>query len=267
MTTLSFRLKCSEILGHSDKHPYILSAPIFPLISYSFLWILYLSWALVSFPSSRRTFLNSCGILHLDTQLPFKCNKSKPSLSRSLAPPLPPDWLLLLLVPPSPHPPGHQSPLSPPRICSSHPIIYGPSDSPPRRSLPPVSCMPNSVNTGYPVKSEFQKNGYIFSIYIYIYIYQFSRSVMSHSLQPHEPQHARPPCPSPTPRVYPNSCPLSQWCHLTISSSVVPFSSCHQSFPTSGSFPRSQPLTSGGQILEFQLQHQSLQWTPRTGLL
>ena len=165
MTTLSFRLKCSEILGHSDKHPYILSAPIFPLISYSFLWILYLSWALVSFPSSRRTFLNSCGILHLDTQLPFKCNKSKPSLSRSLAPPLPPDWLLLLLVPPSPHPPGHQSPLSPPRICSSHPIIYGPSDSPPRRSLPPVSCMPNSVNTGYPVKSEFQKNSKVFNIW------------------------------------------------------------------------------------------------------
>ena len=64
---------------------------------------------------------------------------------------------------------------------------------------------------------------------------QFSRSVMSDSLQPHEPQHARPPCPSPTAGVHPNPCPLSRWCHLTISSSVIPFSSCLQSFPTSGS--------------------------------
>ena len=70
---------------------------------------------------------------------------------------------------------------------------------------------------------------------------------MSDSLRPHEPQHARPPYPSPTPRVYPNSCPLSQWCHLTISSSVVPFSSCLQTFPTSGSFQMSQVFTSGGQ--------------------
>ena len=65
---------------------------------------------------------------------------------------------------------------------------------------------------------------------------QFSRSVVSNSLRPHEPQHARPPCQPPTPRVHPNSCPLSQWCHPTISSSVVPFSSCRQSFPASGSF-------------------------------
>ena len=77
--------------------------------------------------------------------------------------------------------------------------------------------------------------------------HQFSCSVMSDSLWTHEPQHARPPCPSPTPGVYPNSCPLSQWCHLTISSSVVPFSSCLQSFPTSGSFQMSQLFTSGGQ--------------------
>ena len=66
---------------------------------------------------------------------------------------------------------------------------------------------------------------------------QFSHSVMSDSLRPHGLQHTRPPCPSPTPRVYPNSCPLIQWCHPTISSSVVPFSSCPQSFPASGSFP------------------------------
>ena len=76
---------------------------------------------------------------------------------------------------------------------------------------------------------------------------QFSHSVVSNSLWPHEPQHARAPCPSPTPGVYPNSCPLSQWCHPTISSSVMPFSSCLQSFPTSRSFQMSQPFASGGQ--------------------
>ena len=68
---------------------------------------------------------------------------------------------------------------------------------------------------------------------------QFSRWVVSDSLRPHGLQHARPPCPSPTPRVFSNSCPLSQWCHPAISSSV-PFSSCRQSFPASGSFPMSQ---------------------------
>ena len=78
---------------------------------------------------------------------------------------------------------------------------------------------------------------------------QFSRSVMSDSLQPPEPQHARPPCPSPTPGVHPNLCPLSRWYHPTISSSVVPFSSCPQSFPASGSFPMSQVSTSGGQSI------------------
>ena len=78
---------------------------------------------------------------------------------------------------------------------------------------------------------------------------QFSRSVMSDSLQPHEPQHARPPCPSPTPGVHPNPCPLSQWCHPTISSSVIPFSSCPQSFPASGSFPMSQLFASSGQSI------------------
>ena len=78
---------------------------------------------------------------------------------------------------------------------------------------------------------------------------QFSRSVVSDSLWPHETQHVRPPCPSPTPRVYPNSYPLSWWCHLTISSSVVPFSSCLQSFPTSGSFQMSQLFASGDQSI------------------
>ena len=75
----------------------------------------------------------------------------------------------------------------------------------------------------------------------------FSLSVVSNSLQPHGPQHARPSCPSPTPRAYPNSCPVSRWCHPTISSSVVPFSSCPQSFPALGSFQMSQLSASGGQ--------------------
>ena len=76
---------------------------------------------------------------------------------------------------------------------------------------------------------------------------QFSRSVVSNSLRPHEPQHVRPPCPSPTPRAYPNPCPSSQRCHPTISSSVVPFSSRPQSFPASGSFQMSPLFASGGQ--------------------
>ena len=78
---------------------------------------------------------------------------------------------------------------------------------------------------------------------------QFSRSVMSDSLQSHRLQHARPPCPSPTSRVYSNSCPLSRWCHPTISSSVNPFSSRLQSLPASGSFPVSQFFASGGQSI------------------
>ena len=78
---------------------------------------------------------------------------------------------------------------------------------------------------------------------------QFSHSVMSNSLQPHEPQHARPPCPSPTPGVHPNPCPLSEWWHPTISSSVVPFSSCLQSFPASGPFQMSQLFALGGQSI------------------
>ena len=75
----------------------------------------------------------------------------------------------------------------------------------------------------------------------------FSRSVVSDSLQPHELQHTRPPCPSRTPGIYPNSCALSRWCHPAISSSVVPFSSCSQSLPASGSFQMSQLFASGGQ--------------------
>ena len=78
---------------------------------------------------------------------------------------------------------------------------------------------------------------------------QFSHPVVSDFLRPRGPQHTRPPCPSPIPRVYPNSCPLSRWCHLIISSSVVPFSSCPQSLPASGSFQRSQLFAWGGQSI------------------
>ena len=96
---------------------------------------------------------------------------------------------------------------------------------------------------------------------------QFSHSVVSDSLQSHGLQHARPPCPSSTPGVYWNSYPLSWWCHPTISSSVVP-SSCLQSFPAI--FLIFKWVSSSHQVanvLEFQLQHQSFQWTPRTDLL
>ena len=78
---------------------------------------------------------------------------------------------------------------------------------------------------------------------------QFSHSVVSDSLRPHEWQHTRPPCPSPTPGVHPNSCPSSQWCHPAISSSVVPFSSCPQALPASESFPMSQLFAWGGQSI------------------
>ena len=78
---------------------------------------------------------------------------------------------------------------------------------------------------------------------------QSSRSVVSDDLRPHESQHARPPCPSPTPGVHSNSCPSSRWCHQAISSSVASFSSCPQSLPASGSFPMSQFFAWGGQSI------------------
>ena len=89
----------------------------------------------------------------------------------------------------------------------------------------------------------------VISVSLSAYSGQFSLSVISDSLLSHEPQHARPPCPSPTPGVHPNSCALSQWCHLAISFSVIPFSSCPKSFPASGSFHMSQFFISGGQSI------------------
>ena len=96
---------------------------------------------------------------------------------------------------------------------------------------------------------------------------QFSCSVVSDSLRPHELQHTRPPCPSPAPGVYSNSCPSSRWRHPAISSSVVPFSSCPQSLPASGSFPMSQLFTSGGQSIGVSastsvLQMNTQDWSP-----
>ena len=105
---------------------------------------------------------------------------------------------------------------------------------------------------------------------------QFSHSVMSDSLQPHESQHARPPCPSPTPGVHPDSCPLSRWCHSAISPSVILLSSCPQSHPASESFPMSQLFAWGGQsfgvsalasVLPMNTQNWSpLGWTGWTSL-
>ena len=96
---------------------------------------------------------------------------------------------------------------------------------------------------------------------------QFSCSVVSDSLRPHESQHARPPCPSPSPRVHSNSCPSSRWCHPAISSSVVPSSSCPQSLPASESFPMSQLFAWGGQsagvsALASSLPKKSQGWSP-----
>ena len=144
---------------------------------------------------------------------------------------------------PHPDPPSH---------LPLHPIPLGPPSAP---GTPPYLLQPENCHS------------LVFPFLTAISSAQFSRSVMSNSLWPHGLPHARPPCPSPTLRVYSNSCPLSQWCHPTISSSVVPFSSCLQSFPASGSFQMTQFFASVAKVLEFQLQHQSLQWTFKTDLL
>ena len=94
----------------------------------------------------------------------------------------------------------------------------------------------------------FQYN-YSYVLYSEMSVSHFNRSVMSNSLWPYKLQHARPPCPPPTPGVHPNPCPICQWCHPTNSSSVVPFSSCPQAFPASGSFQMSQLFASRGQSI------------------
>ena len=111
------------------------------------------------------------------------------------------------------------------------------------------------------------------NIHISVPSVRFSRSVMSDSLRLHELQHSRPRCPSPTPGVHPNPCPLSRWCHPTISSSVVPFSSCLQSFPASGSLPMSQLFAWGGQSIgvsaSASVLPMNIHWFPsgQTGLI
>ena len=147
---------------------------------------------------------------------------------------------------PSPTPRGYSK--SHPSLRWCHPTISF--------SVVPLSSCPQS----FPASGSFQMSWFFASV-------QFSRSVMSNSLPPHKPQHARPPCPSPTPGVHPNPCPSSQWCHPATSSFVVPFSSCPQSFPASGSFPMSQIFTSGGQNIGVSASVSVLPMTPRTDLL
>ena len=96
---------------------------------------------------------------------------------------------------------------------------------------------------------------------------QFSRSVVSDSLRPRELQHARPPCPSPTPRIYSNSCPSSRWCHPAISSSVIPSPPASNPSQHQSLFQWVNSSHEVAKVLESQLQHQSCQWTPRTDLL
>ena len=108
---------------------------------------------------------------------------------------------------------------------------------------------------------------YIIKFSIIISSVQFSSSVMSDSLWPHEPLHAMSPCPSPTPRMHPNPCPLSRWCHPTISSSLSPSPPALNLSQHQGLFKWISSLHQVAKVLEFQLHHQSFQWTPRTNLL
>ena len=119
--------------------------------------------------------------------------------------------------------------------------------------MPIVSCL--RKHSDHPwiflvlIQNTIILNNKNHSFFLFPFSVQFSRSVVSDSLWPHESQHARPPCPSPTPRVHPNPCALSRWCHPAISSSVIPFSTCPQSLPASGSFPTSQHFAWGGQSI------------------
>ena len=134
---------------------------------------------------------------------------------------------------------GHNAPFQP----RETPYINGHIQSKPGWGLD-FQLPPRGREFGVTVKNLF--NIELLQIDACLYLFssvQFSHSVMSNPLRPHEPHHARPPCPSPTPGIHPNPCPSSRWCHPTISSSVVPFSSCPQYFPASGSFQMSQLFT------------------------
>ena len=119
-----------------------------------------------------------------------------------------------------------------------------------RKAMTNLDSMLKSRDITLPTKVHLVK-AMVFPVVMYRYEWWwwFNHSVVSNSLQPHESQHSRPPCPSPTPGVHSNSRPSSQWCHPTISSSVIPFSSRLQSFPASGCFPMSQFFTSSGQSI------------------
>ena len=137
---------------------------------------------------------------------------------------------------------------------------------PPLLLWPSSCCFMVTTNNNIPSESLQMLENNVSCLYIFQFS-QFSRSVVSDSLRPHEPQHARPPCPSPTPRVHSDSCPSSQWCHPAISSSVFPFSSCPQSLPASETCPMSQLFTWGGQSTEVSalasfLPKKSQGWSP-----
>ena len=129
-----------------------------------------------------------------------------------------------------------------------HPNLWWPKDA--KRSTDDkvwLSLLQRTTTTSYYVSYRFPP--WLPTSLNLVPVSQFSRSVMSHSLWPHGLQHARPPCPSPTPGVYSNSCPSRRWCHPAISSSVVSLSSCLQSFPPSVSFSMRRFFTSGGQSI------------------
>ena len=136
------------------------------------------------------------------------------------------------------------------QLFESHGQNTGASDS--------TSALPGYIQGWFPLK-------WIGLISLLSSSVHFSRSVVSTFLRPPGQQYNRLPCPSPTPRICSNSCPLSQWCHLIISFSVIPFSSCLQSFPASGSFPSSSHKMA--KVLKCQLQHQSFQGIFRTDFL
>ena len=129
-----------------------------------------------------------------------------------------------------------------------------------RINIVKMTILPKAVYKSKAIPIELPMNG-IFHIIQFCKVQFLScvRLFATHGLQ-----HTRPPCPSPTPGVYSNSCPLSWWCPPTISSSVIPFSSCLQSFPTKGPFRWVSSLHQVAKVLEFQLQHQSFQWIFRT---
>ena len=129
-------------------------------------------------------------------------------------------------------------------------LILSLADFPDPRNRTRISCIAGGFFTSWAIretKTTYEGKDYHHDLRFSSV--QFNCSVMSNSLQPHESQHARPPCPSPTPGVHSNSCPSSQWCHPAISSSVLHFTSCPQSLPASESFPMSQLFSWGGQSI------------------